>query len=115
MKRVRPVFISHKPYRSPEAKLRNKQGEKEIDTATHHQISESQALVGLGFIASLLFIGGVQLYRSVNASSNYIEPASVKSALTDSEDSTRKAPSVKLDSQKTKVLTIQNTISNGKF
>ena len=120
MKRVRPIFISHNPYRSPKSKLQNKPADSAVNTATPQQISESQILIALGFIASLLLVGGMQLFRSVNASSSHIEPTSTEPTLTfNLEDSTSIAPSVELHflthSQRTEILTIQNAVSQGKF
>lgn len=120
MKRVRPVFISHNPYRSPKARQQNKQADSAVYAATRHKISDSQILIALGFIASLLSIGGMQLFRSVNASYTQIKPTSAKSAPAfDLKDSASIAPSVELDSltnsQKAEISIIQNTISNGKF
>lgn len=117
MKRVRPVFISHNPYRSPEAKLRNqKRHNRGSDTAERQ--SEPQILVGLGLIATLLSLGGIQLFRSVNAKSIQTETSPTQTSTVDL-NSPSIAPSVELNSftnpQKAEMLTIQNAVSNGKF
>lgn len=89
-----------------------------IELAANYQIPDKQILAALGFITTLLFISGMQLYRSVNR--NFKQVERVEPSLTFNVENVNKtSSSVELDvfaaRQQAEMLTIKNTISHGKF
>lgn len=99
---------------------RQAESSRVIDAVSSDRVSEPQILAALGFITALLLVGGIQLFRCVNAGTTSSKAIAPQSTLPfDPNGDPSISSSVKLnsfvDSQKTEILTIQNAISNGKF
>ena len=91
----------------------------QADNVTSASTSETGIMVALGFIATLLLLSGMQLYRSVNlnpakANNSNFGRTSAFNAESFSQSRSQKLKSF-TDLQITEMSTIQNDISQGKF
>ena len=98
----------------------NKGSNSTTSTAVNTHASEKGIIFALGFIATLLFVGGLQLYRCVNPNPIRVKEIAPDRAFTfKTENSTTEIPAKKFkrfaSSHKIKTLSIQNAISHGKF
>lgn len=90
------------------------------NTKTTTRTSEEGIMFALGFIATLLFFSGMQLYRSLNTNPVKVKTKRPYKVLNlNTEDLTTEMPLKKLNYQHNKqiveILTIKNAISHGKL
>lgn len=115
---------------TPEAVLstENKSSNTTTSTAVNTHVSEKGIIFALGFIATLLFFSGLQLYRCVNLNPIRAKATTLPRTLPNAPDkafafktknSTTEIPAKKINrfvsSHRIETRSIQNSISHGKF